>query len=198
MEVKILVALVAAGCSIIIALIGLITSFITNRSTNKTLLSIERYKNEKLLQSKNREFQNEQLSKYFQSLKDALISLQTMKDNSLIIINSVKGSLTQEEAIKLASEGVNSIFTAYKGNIDDLDSGGIGIREKFHQAKEIALSIQNIVSKTVKSDSELYIIDSNLRNELTLLRNEISDIQTYLLNEKSDKLLEYACMIDGT
>jgi len=171
MEDKIFIALVASGCSIIIAIISLITSVLINRSTNRTLLSIESIKMQEQLLSEKRAIRQKNIMDYFGSLKEALISLQTMKDNVLVILDSIEGSLTRQSAINLIENGIEIIFGTYKNNIDVFEERGI--KDKFHRAKGIALSIKGIIINPNLDSSDIYHLDYKSRQELTQLRNEL-------------------------
>ncbi len=163
MRTEVLIALIASLTSLLVAIASLVSSTINNRQKSRL------------------ELENKFFIEYLNAIGVMVKDIQRLKDMIQLII-SARGTDTScsavtEDVIKLREV----IFNSYEDTIRTLEEEGKGIA---HQAKnkahEFEISLRYML-EGLKYTSE--ITNENKQNLITL-RNEFSDLQNLLRDER--------------
>lgn len=110
METKVLLALIAGGFSILVALISLITTLFVSQHAYKNNQQLEEFK-------QSLELKNDELKKSINALNIALQTIQHMKNQVQLILSSVASSLDTKTANEIVSLARQGLFMAEKNKL---------------------------------------------------------------------------------
>jgi hypothetical protein len=164
LSTEITVSIIASFTSLIIALI----SWFGSRRSTKLIESFK--------------FGIKILGKKIDSLDEMIESIQKMKDDLQVILNSPDETYDADSAKQHIVLDREHIFKCYEKNLPNLDKKDAS---HSHKAKNKALIIVNLILKSLKTKE--YVSELNLeeRNELIELRNNLTDIQNLLRDSKT-------------
>lgn len=187
MEKEILIAIISGIVASFVALISLLTAFLTNRSAKASQTQIALL-NQALREKDRLEIIcDEEFLASLNSLKSATVSIQRMKDELLLVLNSNSNTLDPEEGKRRVAKAREELFQSYKSNFAQLapDEG-----KAFHDAKDIAFEIEQRL--------ELEFFKSGVSEETRMAarefaiegREQLSEAQSALRDYRFERLLE--------
>ena len=179
------IAIITATTSLVVAVIGIIIAVINNRQTAWAAIELEKLKHQLASAETSASFGDEYLNASLKSLKEALQSIQRVKDEIQLILSAIETSLDTPTALKRFTASRSELFTAYEQELACLNEPE---RRAFHRAKNLALKIENYL--LVCLGDKQYAAELSSEDRLTLreLRNELSDLQYVLRDSRVERL----------
>lgn len=135
---KILVAMIAALASFLVAILSIISASISSRNSTKLTKDIERLKLDLELEREALKEERRLKATKLEALSGAIKSIQKIKDVIQKIVNSCEKSHYSELAVKNISISTKELVASYEENFTDLLDGG-GSVEKMWQTVEWAI-----------------------------------------------------------
>ena len=187
METKVLLAIIAGVFSLLVALISLASSIISNRSTIRTTKALEQLKHSLAYQTRATEIADNELLSTLDVLMAAMQAIQKTKDETLLILNAFSDSLFVKDALSLIQDARKGLFAAY-----EKDHGRLSPTEQlsFHAAKNTALNIENALIADLKSKEYASQMSKETELKLSELRNRLTECQQLLRDSRTDRILK--------
>jgi hypothetical protein len=187
METKIIIALIAGGFSLLVAIISLITSIITGRHSGKIARDIELMKQSFAQQVSTKAITDAALQESLEALKIALQKIQQLKDEIQIILSAIGSSLDAKAAMNAISNARKDLFEVYEEKIANFNEAE---SKACHQAKNISLAVEEFLLHSLSSKENASDLIDEERIRLTALRNELTEIQQLLRDSRTDRLVQ--------
>jgi len=187
METKILITLITAGSALIVALISLFTSLITNRQSLKSSYNLEVMKQSFEKSSFTRSIIDNEMKCSLESLKLALQAIQQVKDEIQLIISAVGSSLSSDIAQKRIKSARENLFNTYEKHhpyLNDIE------KDTFHKTKDIGLSIEEMLMRSLQSKRFASDIPNNILTILIQFRHDLTDLQQSLRDSRIERLIK--------
>jgi hypothetical protein len=167
MDKSLLVALVAAATSTLVAIVGLIAATMTNR------------------RSKTDEFADAALSATLEALKQGMRAIQNLKDEIQLILSSIEDSLDSQEAVSRLDKARDSLADTFGENHPHLDKiEALAL----HTAKGAAFSVSGVVQAGLRGKMYASDIPASARTKLLELRSQLTDQQNVLRDSRTDRI----------
>ncbi len=186
MEVKIMIAMIAGATSLFVAVLSLLATLISSRSSRKATENLEGFKQSFLEKEKMRDIEDHELVAVLEELMCGLNSIQKVKNDILVVLNAYEDNLSTEEALTLIKNARVNLFSSYENGF-----GRLNITEKrsYHAAKNCALSIETILLSDLKSKIYAGQLAYETKNKVKELRDELSDHQNVLRDNRTDRIM---------
>ncbi len=162
MEIKLWVAIIAASTALFISILNSVFLLVKSRKEAQNALKLEYYKHTLLIDS---EHQKDRAKKTMEFLE----SVQLMKDEMKLAIESTAESMTDEEACDRLSRAANTLAKIYGQCYS-----GLAVREQkaAHNSKNISqLFLKRFMSD--RDDVFLVKLRQELSEEQEILRNSL-------------------------
>jgi len=149
MEKEVIVAFVAAGAALVVAIVSTISTRSITKISNASLLEVETLKMQLQFEF---ELLREEIklnhSSFQESVNNSTLVIQQVKDSILTLLYSHK-KINKKEALELSHKAKNDIFEIYKKS--DLKQDMVAVKA-FHEAKRLAQDIEGIIINISNSD----------------------------------------------
>lgn len=182
-----IVALVAAGGALIVAMISLVNSIITNRQTRQTSKIIEEYKFTLDQKKADRTLFDSEFKKNLEALEFAIQGIQILKDDIKIILAAVEDNLDTDLAIKrikASSTSLMSIYDRYTAHLAENENSTL------HSAKNKAILVQNSILTALKNKKFASDMSTDERSKLEASRRDLTDLQNVMRDHRSHRIVE--------
>jgi hypothetical protein len=177
MPKEVLIALVAAGASFLVATVGLTSALLAGRAQRRVLREVEQIKGRLQASSEARRVVDAQLAQSFESLKNSMKSIQLMKDEIRLVARATPATLSRAESKKRLDKAQALLFETYQIHHPDLEPAEAGA---FHRAKN---QVQDGVRK--------FLEDQDTAGLLTA-REALQEAQDTLRDGLTRRLLDRA------
>lgn len=174
MKTEILIVIIASTASLIVALISLITSIVTNRHSLKMMKVNNRFKFISKLD-------NNSLEKKFSSLDSIICLIQEMKDQMQLIVADSNESIDSVSAIKEIEKCREKMFNCYENNLPNLSDEE---RQYAHTTKNQIHGIEIFIKKSLKGRRFASEIDTDSKKQLQEQRSELTEYQDLIRDVK--------------
>ena len=188
----VLVALIAGGVSLLVALISLFATVLSSRSSSKTARSLEELRQSHLLLEKQRSIFDRELVLTLKGLMEAIQAIQRVRDEMLLVLDARKDSLSVDEAMSRLRVARESLFEGYEANCGILNSVEL---PAYHRATNTALSVENLLLNDLESEEYASRVSAEARQNLKELRGRLHDCQQELRDSRTDRLVN--CTIEA-
>jgi hypothetical protein len=186
MKIELFVALIASGTSLFVAIIGLITSFTSNRQSARSEKAIENVRYEISRLATKESISDTNMEEALKALRKSLQAIQLIKDETQVILSATNNDLNSKSAINRICAAREKMFACYEEELASLDD--IEVRAN-HRAKNISLIIENLIKEGLLSQLTASNLSPEKRDKITLLRAELTEIQQVLRDSKTDRIL---------
>ena len=185
MDNTVTIAAIAAFASLLVAIVSLITAIISNRNNARTLLSIEKLKNEFAQSGRNLDIIDSETKTSLACLKSSLESIQQLRDEIQFLAIMSEDSL-QASDYKRIRDTANLIAQHYETNHPVLSSVEMS---SLHKAKNLALGVKAEVEVILRRKESFKRIDLESFQRLDEIEAELSLIQRILWDCRAERLL---------
>jgi hypothetical protein len=180
------VAWIGFGASCLAALIAIINALITSQLTKRSTKEIEALKFEFSTALSREKLKDEYLTKALVSLQGAIQAIQFLKDEIQLTLSAPDGSLDADVAIKRLETARQRMLESYESQCAELDKSEC---DKFHKAKNMAITIVNLVGNGLGTDGSLAKISDGTRQSLNSIRNQLTEIQNQLRDSRANRII---------
>lgn len=185
MSTELVLALIASGTSLVVAIISLLASVLNSRQTTRSSQKLESLKNAFSRQNSREELGDLHLNESLKSLQVAIQSIQRFKDELQVILSAVDSSLDSETAISHISFARQEVFAAYEDNLANFSEPEAKI---FHQAKNRVLIIESLLRERLQQISHTSGLSDEDQRRFWEHRSLLTDTQQLLRDSKTDRL----------
>lgn len=186
MDKSLIVALVAACASLLVATIGLAATIVANRRSNKNAATIENLKHSLLEASKAREIEDSHLSQSVEGLAQGMQAIQNLKDEILLILGSIEDSLPSAMALQRVESAREILFDSFEKNHPALNRTE---EIALHKAKNLAHAIQQLLIAELHNMSFSSELSPDARSRLTEFRLGLTESQNVLRDSRNERIL---------
>lgn len=187
MNIELYVAYIAACTSVLVAVVGLITSIITKRQATRSEKLIETLRHELSQKETTVALTDKHLSEALTSLQLAITAIQSVKDEIQLILASIETSLDSDTAIKRITSARERLFACFESELANLNKKEDGA---FHKAKNHSLIIENFIRKVLNDKPYTSQLSKEEKRHLLDLRNDLTDLQQILRDSRAGRLIE--------
>jgi|ERR1044072_5075328 hypothetical protein len=187
MQAEVVVAIVAACGSLVVAGLSLASSLMTGRSQARSQESLESFKANLARQEAAAKRRNDDKQAQLDALQTSIRAIQEFRDHLQLALTSADDGLRLPSALKQLEERRERIFVCYQESLAIL-----GQEEKFllHKAKNQALSADQIAHLAWKDLELTSKMEPSQRLELLEIRAELGDVLDKLRDIRSDTFME--------
>jgi hypothetical protein len=181
------VALVAAGASIVVAVISLVTAIMSSRQSARSERAIESLKFEFQRATAQETLRDQHLAQCVEALQTFVSLIQRIKDEMQIILSAAHsgGTMRSRTAHERVSAARQTLFSAYEDNLSCLDEDEARI---CHRAKNLSLTIETSLVEIL--NGKRYVsLSLDEQSRFTALRNELTELQQVLRDSRADRLM---------
>jgi sulfur transfer complex TusBCD TusB component (DsrH family) len=187
MSNEMIIVLIASGTSLLVAVVGLVTSLATNRQSTRSEKSIEAMKFEFSRILSRDEIADAQFSSAVEALQLSIQAIQHVKDEILLILSAISSSLDTKSAIEHLVDSRKKLFARHEEFMAILNTE----EEKLlHQAKNVSLAVEQVVLEGIQNEIYVSALPQESKQMLLTLRNELSELQHLLRDSRSDRVLQ--------
>jgi len=186
LDKSLIVALVAACASLLVATIGLAATIVANRRSNKNAATIENLKHSLLEASKAREIEDSHLSQSVEGLAQGMQAIQNLKDEILLILGSIEDSLPSAMALQRVESAREILFDSFEKNHPALNRTE---EIALHKAKNLAHAIQQLLIAELHNMSFSSELSPDARSRLTEFRLGLTESQNVLRDSRNERIL---------
>lgn len=185
MSAEIIVAFIALGSTLVVALLSLITSMISNRQSSRSLQIIEHLKDDLERQRVRQEKTDNYLESSLKSLQVMIQVIQRLKDEMQIIQVAIFTSLDTETALSRVKEIREEIIISFGKNISHLNDFEYEI---CHKAKNRSILIENYYRQIFQEKTYVSEMSNEERQQMTEQRNLLTDFQQSLRDSREERI----------
>lgn len=187
MSTEMIVALLASGTSLVVAIVGLVAAVITNRQAARSEMSIESLKFEISHKKAKEAMRNAEIEQALEALHLAIQSIQHLKDEVQLILSAVDSSLDTATAIDRVDKARQALFICHEQQMTRLNKDE---EDAFHKAKNLSLTVEQLLREGLSGQENASALAEDRRERLTNLRNEFTELQNVLRDSRSLRLLK--------
>lgn len=185
MSTELVLALVASGTSLVVAVVGLIASFITIRQTTRADRDIEALKHVLSRKLASDALADGEFSQSTKALQLAIQAVQLVKDEIAIALSEIAVRLDKDATLKRVGAARQGLFECHEQSMAFLSAQEERI---LHQAKNTALAVERLVEEELLQNEIGSGISPGGIEQLVELRLQLSDFQQILRDHRSDRL----------
>ena len=187
MNTQVLIAMTASISSLIVAMISLINSVISNRQSARSTRMIEALRFELEVRKSTQRMSDDYLLQSLESLSILIQAIQRTKDVLQVIISDVDSSVDSESAIEDIVEAREQLFKCFGEQLPNLREGEA---HGAHAAKNKALDIETLLRKDLQGKSFASEWSASQKLALLELRNDLTDAQNLLRDSRSAQMMK--------
>jgi hypothetical protein len=186
MSLEVTIAIITAIASLLVAIVSLVNSIISNRQSSQSAKMIEILKHELADKQSTQEWHDKYLAKSMESLERLIEVVQQLKDMIQLVVSATDTNLDTQTTVENIRKLRESLFKCYEEQLPNLKEGEA---QGAHRAKNLALIIETNL-KAYLSGTEYVEISEEQRQTLTELRNRLTDSQNLLRDSRTHLLIE--------
>jgi len=122
----------------------------------------------------------------FGALKVAVQLIQRVKDDIQLILSALENSLDSKSAIERITSTRESMFVGFEHQLASLNEQE---KDLFHKAKDISLVVERRIKQELAEEPNASCLSADARQELIILRMQLTDIQQLLRDAKAEKFM---------
>ncbi|MEP0873007.1 hypothetical protein NDA01_24775 [Trichocoleus desertorum AS-A10] len=187
MKTELVVALIASGASVCVALMSLATAVISQKYAARASRAIEALKFEFTTTLAKQSVIDSQLNESLVSLKLAIQEIQQAKNEIQLILSSIRSSLDSKTALHRITCLREESFKCYEENLASLNEFE---SNALHRAKNQVLSVENFLKESLRHKRYVSELSSADKQHLMFLRSNLSDLQQLLRDSREERLYE--------
>ncbi len=189
---ELILALVASGTSVLVAIISLVVSIVSNRQSARSGEEIEKLKYNLSRASALEALNDSQLGESLKALQLAIKSIQRVKDEIQVVLSAVEIPTERQplmERVRLAREQMFACYEEQMATLNNDDARTV------HSAKNTSLRVEALIKQSVPANAEIVTLPDELREHLIALRMNLTELQQTLRDSRADKIMK---RLDGT
>jgi hypothetical protein len=179
------IALVAAGTSLFVAIISVISSIVSNRQAARLAREIESLKHTLAKEEAAQVISDEQFNESIRSLQLFIQVIQRMKDELQLILGAEESGLEPKRAIERIIEARKAIFDCYEAQMAFLEERETSTS---HQAKNQAILIEQTIKKYQQEKPFILSLSTEQKETLLRFRTELTDLQNLLRDSRTERV----------
>lgn len=183
---ELIIALIASGTSVLVAIISLIVSVVSNRHSTRSAQEIEKLKYDFSRASTLEALNDSQLSESLKALHLAIKSIQRVKDEIQVVLSAIEMPTEQKPLMEEVRSSREQMFACYEEQMATLDTDDARI---VHKAKNTSLQVEALIKRSLPANAELITLSEELREPLLTLRMNLTELQQSLRDSRADKLM---------
>ena len=185
LDAKTIALIITSSTSIIIAMISLLSSFITIRKTHENEKNLIELKSSIERKIKKAERYDEEMLKGLDALRAIIKNIQVLKDDIQTILEAFEDSLYSKEAIDRIKESGKKLINCFEEHDTSLTKEEWTVA---HNAKNKVFSINKIVTMGLKEYEWASSLTKKDRNEIIDLRRQLSEAQERLRDFRVERI----------
>ena len=185
MSNELVLALVASGTSLVVAIVGLIASLITIRQTTRADRDIETLKHDFSRALASDALADGEFSQSTKALQLAIQAIQLVKDEIAITLSKIAERLDRDATLKRVGTARQGLFECHEQSMAFLS---VEEERVLHQAKNTALAVERLVEEELLQNESGSGISPSGAEQLVELRLQLTDLQQMLRDYRSDRL----------
>jgi CheY-like chemotaxis protein len=191
MDKTVLIAIISAVASLIVATISLIAVLLNGKNTSRTSESIERLKNEFIQNNRSKDILTSELIETLQNLKVSTQAIQSLR-NEIQRFKYDKEIAVKTGVFEKIRDATTSVIDSYSISHTSLSQTEKAV---FHSSKNIAIDCQMTAERVLNNmkknkKSNIPEIDSDIYEKFDYLQIRLSEAQTILRECRAERLLE--------
>lgn len=175
MDEKILLALIVAGTSVVVAFVSLCASLLTSRNASRSARFIEELRADLQTSSSARQVADTELKTTLQSLKGSMTAIQIVKDEIQLALAASSDDADREECLRRLRIAKDNLFKAYQDNHPNL-------------TREESAALHK--AKNAVADLDRQFVSEAAYAALYATRERLSDLQDLLRDSLATRLIE--------
>ncbi len=188
------VAIVAAGASIVVAVVSFLSSRTAANVSANTSKELEILKQSLAASKERRSVAFASRRENLIALGEAVASIQQFKDELLLILMSTRKSLDCAEALARVEGARDELLKSFTKRTVELAENET---RDFHRAKNLAIHIEQFLQESFENREYASEITEKQHSSLLRLRGDLTDAQNLLRDSRADKLVSIALESDG-
>jgi hypothetical protein len=185
MSDEVTLAMMAAITSLVVALIGLVTSIITNRHSARSDKTIESMKFEFSRLMARDSFSDAHLEDTLKALQSAIRTIQVVKDEIQLILSATGTSLDATSAISRIESAREKMFSCFEDaapTLSEWESRAV------HRAKNLSLIAATYIKNDLQEQTAASSLSAERHQQLMQVRSELSEMQQILRDSRMDRM----------
>jgi hypothetical protein len=187
MDIGILIALASGITSLLVALISLLTAFLSSRATSRTAESLERLKYSLSSSTRASELTRAESLRSLESLKLAMEAIQVVKDEVQLAVYAYEDSLQAKEMADRLEAARQNLFKVYEEMHPILSEREATV---LHTAKNSGFWACQTLGMELKKVKYASDINDTIRQESLQRRSELTDAQNLLRDFRTERLID--------
>lgn len=187
MSIELKLALIASGTSVLVAIISLVVSILSNRQSARSAKEIEKVKYDFSRASALEALNDSQLSESLKALQLAIKSIQRVKDEIQVVLSAIETPTEMNplrEGVRTARE---QMFACYEEQMATLENDDARV---VHKAKNTSLQVEALIKRSLPANADITTLPKELSEPLLTLRMDLTELQQSLRDSRSDKLMK--------
>jgi two-component system, OmpR family, response regulator len=180
-------ALIASGTAVLVAVISFVVSIVSNRQSARSGKEIEKLKHDFSRASALEALNDSQLGESLKALQLAIKSIQRVKDEIQVVLSAVETPTERQPLMKGIRSAREQMFACYEEQMATLDNDDA---RTVHSAKNASLQVEALIKRSVPANAETVTLPDELREQLLILRMNLTDLQQILRDSRADKIMK--------
>jgi hypothetical protein len=186
LDKNLIVALVAAFASLLVATIGLAATIVANRRSNINAAQIETLKYSLAETAKSREIKDSHLSTSLEAVAQGMQAIQNLKDEILLILGSIEDALPSSMALQRIESAREVLFDSFEKNHPGLNETE---NVALHKAKNLAYAIEHLLFNELQRRTYASELSLEARARLAEFRSGLTERQNVLRDSRNDRIM---------
>lgn len=187
MSSEILIAIIMAVASLLVAVVSLITSLMSNRQNARQLKELETLRFELANKQAAQKISDDYLLKDLEAVDAIIQAIQRLKDMLQLVLNARGENLDSVSTLEDITKIRQHIFERYEASLPGLKDSDARCA---HRAKNQALVIETKLREYLHKTSYVSELSEKQKQAILDLRNSLTDSQDQLRDGKMTKLFQ--------
>lgn len=180
-------ALIASGTSVLVAIISLVVSIVSNRQSARSSKEIEKLKYDYSRASSLEALNDSQLGESLNALQLAIKSIQRVKDEIQVVLSAIDTAIDTKPLMEGIRSAREQMFACYEEQMATLDNDEARI---VHKAKNTSLQVEALIKRSLPANAEEITLPKELHEQLLTLRMNLTELQQSLRDSRADKVMK--------
>jgi CheY-like chemotaxis protein len=186
MSTEVKVALIASGTSVLVAVISIVVSILSNNHSARSGKEVEKLRFELNRASTKDTIIDTQQAESLKALQLAIQSIQRVKDEIQVILSDIETGLDSKSAMNGIRSAREQMFACYEEQMATLNSSEAHI---VHVAKNTSLHVETVIKRSASPAVDSILLSNEQREELMTLRMNLTEAQQLLRDKRDDRIL---------
>lgn len=187
MSNELILALIASGTAVLVAVISFVVSIVSNRQSARSGKEIEKLKHDFSRASALEALNDSQLGESLKALQLAIKSIQRVKDEIQVVLSVVETPTKRQPLMEGIRSAREQMFACYEEQMATLDNDDA---RTVHSAKNTSLQVEALIKRSVPANAETVTLPDELREHLVVLRMTLTELQQTLRDSRADKVVK--------